>query len=136
MPPAELDPRAFLDAGSEGAQLLAPDRTAGSIQLATVRHPASANFRHRKQHRSQAVVVEPPMLCVAARAGFCFSFEGAPFSIRDVQGAARRIFRGHVEPLEGLTTYSFRRILPTVGRMLQFTDDERWTKTGRRPLCR
>jgi hypothetical protein len=44
-----------------------------------------------------------------------------PFTIRDVQDAARNIFPGHVGPLEGLTTYSFRRILPTVGHMLQFS---------------
>lgn len=58
---------------------------------------------------------------VAARASFCFSPEGVPFTIRDVQDAARNIFPGHVGPLEGLTTYSFRRILPTVSHMLQFS---------------
>ena len=58
---------------------------------------------------------------VAASVSFCFSPEGVPFTIRDVEDAARNIFPGHVGPLEGLTTYSFRRILPTVGHMLQFS---------------
>ena len=47
-----------------------------------------------------------------------------PFTIRDVQDAARNQFQGHVEPLEGLTTYSFRRVLPTLGHMPQFSDEE------------
>lgn len=45
---------------------------------------------------------------MVARAGFCFRCEGVPFTIRDVQDAARNIFQGYAEPLEGLTTYSFR----------------------------
>ena len=51
--------------------------------------------------------------------------EGVPFTIRDVQDAARNQCQGHVEPVEGLTTDSFTRVLPTLGHMLlQFSDEE------------
>eukprot|EP00435_Cladocopium_sp_Y103_P030945 s870_g7.t1 len=63
-------------------------------------------------------------VAVATKAGFCFDNQGNPYSIKDIQAAARDLFQGLVEPLEGLTTYSFRRLMPTVGHMLEFSEEE------------
>ena len=62
---------------------------------------------------------------VSLRSGFCFADNGVPYTISEVQQGARDIFTGLVEPLEALTTYSFRRVLPTVANMLNYTDTER-----------
>eukprot|EP00435_Cladocopium_sp_Y103_P054452 s2532_g17.t1 len=63
-------------------------------------------------------------IAMATKAGFCFDNQGHPYSIKDIQSAARDLFQGLVEPLEGLTTYSFRRLMPTVGHMLEFSEEE------------
>ena len=59
------------------------------------------------------------------KSGFCFEDNGQPYTISEVQQGARDIFSGLVGPLDALTTYSFRRVLPTVANMLNFTGPER-----------
>ena len=70
-----------------------------------------------------------------ASCGFCFNGRGAPWSIAEVQRTTQELFRNQVEPLESLTTYSFRRLGPTIGLMLKLPESEMlamgdWTEKG------
>ena len=56
--------------------------------------------------------------------GLCFDAGGTSYSLDDVAKAAQHLFQGLVEPLKDLTTYSFRRLAPTVGHLLHLSPEE------------
>lgn len=53
------------------------------------------------------------------RVGLCFHPEGRAFTLSEVQDATQRCFARQVDNEEQLTSYSWRRLLPTVGHTLQ-----------------
>ena len=67
------------------------------------------------------------------KCGICFHpASGQAWPIREVQRVTQHLFHGVVEPLEQLTSYSWRRLLPTVGSLIRLQDAEivSW-ETGR-----
>eukprot|EP00438_Fugacium_kawagutii_P021873 Skav233042 [mRNA] locus=scaffold909:1189508:1199209:- [translate_table: standard] len=56
--------------------------------------------------------------------GLCFSDEGKPWSIHEIQQTMRAELGLHVENVETMTTYSWRRVSPTFGQLLRFSDQE------------
>eukprot|EP00438_Fugacium_kawagutii_P008984 Skav223736 [mRNA] locus=scaffold2572:104065:115736:+ [translate_table: standard] len=56
--------------------------------------------------------------------GLCFSDEGKPWSINEIQQTMRAELGLHVENVETMTTYSWRRVSPTFGQLLRFSDQE------------
>ena len=59
------------------------------------------------------------------KCGICFHpVSGQAWPIREVQRVTQHVFHGVVEPLEQLTSYSWRRLLPTVGSLIRLQDSE------------
>ena len=56
------------------------------------------------------------------KCGICSS--GQAWPIREVQRVTQHLFHGVVEPLEQLTSYSWIRLLPTVGSLIRLQDAE------------
>ena len=54
-----------------------------------------------------------PMSC-----GLAFDGEGSHWSLREVNFMAQELFEGSVEPVEGITSYSWRRVAPSLGVIL------------------
>lgn len=61
---------------------------------------------------------------VKPRAGLCFDSQGVPWAIREVTLIAREVFYGHIDNVEWLTTYSWRRWGSTVAHTLKLSDSE------------
>ena len=55
------------------------------------------------------------------RCGLCFDQQGAGWALTEVHRQARICFRNQVETPELMTSYSWRRLMPTVGHLLQFS---------------
>ena len=58
------------------------------------------------------------------QAGLCFDGQGIPWAIREVTQIAREVFHGHIDTVEWLTTYSWRRWGSTVAHTLKLSDSE------------
>lgn len=54
------------------------------------------------------------------RCGLCFDSHGVAWDLTEVHRQARICFRNQVETPELMTSYSWRRLMPTVGHLLQF----------------
>eukprot|EP00434_Breviolum_minutum_P039089 symbB.v1.2.034695.t1/scaffold4526.1/size39880/1 len=54
------------------------------------------------------------------RCGLCFDSHGVAWDLTEVHQQARLCFRNQVETPELMTSYSWRRLMPTVGHLLQF----------------
>ena len=57
-------------------------------------------------------------------AGLVFNEEGAPWALSECQNACQALFSGHIADTEALTSYSWRRLGPTIGTVAKFTDLE------------
>ena len=57
-------------------------------------------------------------------AGMCFDNKGVAWAINEVTLIAREVFHGHVDNVEWLTTYSWRRWASTVAHTLQLSASE------------
>ena len=55
---------------------------------------------------------------VQGRSGICFSAAGQPWPIAETQRMAQDVFFGQVEDIALLTSYSWRRLLPTVAHTI------------------
>ena len=56
--------------------------------------------------------------------GMAFDGDGIPYPISEVQKKAQLLFENHVDDARNITTYTWRRLAPTVGLLSQFTDLE------------
>ena len=56
--------------------------------------------------------------------GMAFDGEGIPYPISEVQKKAQLLFENHVDDARNITTYTWRRVAPTVGLLSTFTDLE------------
>ena len=56
--------------------------------------------------------------------GLCFDAGGTRFSLDDVAKATQHLFQGKPGPIKDLTSYSFRRLAPTMGHMLRLEPEE------------
>ena len=50
-----------------------------------------------------------------ADCGIVFDGDGNPWAISEVQKKAQLLFEGHVDDARNITTYSWRRVGPTIG---------------------
>ena len=57
-------------------------------------------------------------------AGLVFNEEGTPWALSECQNACQALFSGHIADTEALTSYSWRRLGPTIGTVAKFTDLE------------
>ena len=57
-------------------------------------------------------------------AGLVFNEDGAPWALSECQNACQALFSGHIADTEALTSYSWRRLGPTVGTIAKFTNLE------------
>ena len=57
-------------------------------------------------------------------AGICFDGRGTPWNIAEVQHLCQSIFAEFLDNTEQLTTYSWRRMLPTVGHILNLSSSD------------
>ena len=57
-------------------------------------------------------------------AGICFDRRGTPWNIAEVQHLCQSIFAEFLDNTEQLTTYSWRRMLPTVGHILNLPSSD------------
>ncbi|CAE7940025.1 unnamed protein product, partial [Symbiodinium necroappetens] len=58
------------------------------------------------------------------RAGLCFNRAGKPWAISEINLSAQEAFREMLQEPADMTTYSWRRLLPTVGQLLRLSPQE------------
>ena len=55
---------------------------------------------------------------VQGTCGVCFDAQGIPWPLAESQRLAQEVFFSHVEDIDGLTSYSWRKLMPTVAHTL------------------
>ena len=55
--------------------------------------------------------------------GVCFDAQGIPWPLAESQRLAQEVFFSHVEDIEGLTSYSWRKLMPTVAHTLHVSPE-------------
>ncbi|CAE7383352.1 unnamed protein product [Symbiodinium sp. CCMP2456] len=58
------------------------------------------------------------------RAGICFNRDGKPWAISEINLSVQEIFSDMLQEPADMTTYSWRRLLPTVGQLLRLSPQE------------
>ncbi|CAE7330632.1 unnamed protein product, partial [Symbiodinium sp. CCMP2456] len=58
------------------------------------------------------------------RAGMCFNRDGKPWAISEINLGVQEIFSDMLQEPADMTTYSWRRLLPTVGQLLRLSPQE------------
>eukprot|EP00434_Breviolum_minutum_P030559 symbB.v1.2.027024.t1/scaffold2740.1/size71859/1 len=82
---------------------------------------AAGVMRHR--HLERSTLRKITMSFAQRTCGVCFDAQGIPWPLAESQRLAQEVFFSHVEDIEGLTSYSWRKLMPTVAHTLHVSPE-------------